>query len=197
MLLCKSKKSTARQKFTHIRLWKGTTLRLHGMSWGVKTTCFKAPGFSLGGSGVSIGVTSNWRDQKVTLNHLGGILLKMSTKSSELFKKHVFATPAHQKVFFQRSCKATTINQPEMKVANIQNGCLLATKEPVWYMLMLQNSGGWKPVEGKVGSLSIPLFTMGVFYIQNRWVMVSRSSIKTTPYLTWPWPSPTFGSMHR
>ena len=35
------------------------TLRLHGMSWGVKTTCFKAPGVSLGGSGVSItGVTS-------------------------------------------------------------------------------------------------------------------------------------------
>ena len=31
------------------------TLRLHGMSWGVKTTCFKAPGMSLGGSGVSIG----------------------------------------------------------------------------------------------------------------------------------------------
>ena len=26
-----------------------------GMSWGVKTTCFKAPGVSLGGSGVSIG----------------------------------------------------------------------------------------------------------------------------------------------
>ena len=31
------------------------TLRLHGMSWGVKTTCFKAPQVSLGGSGVSIG----------------------------------------------------------------------------------------------------------------------------------------------
>ena len=31
------------------------TLRLHGMSWGVKTTCFKAPGVWLGGSGVSIG----------------------------------------------------------------------------------------------------------------------------------------------
>ena len=30
-------------------------LRLHGMSWGVKTTCFKARGVSLGGSGVSIG----------------------------------------------------------------------------------------------------------------------------------------------
>ena len=30
-------------------------LRLHGMSWVVKTTCFKAPGMSLGGSGVSIG----------------------------------------------------------------------------------------------------------------------------------------------
>ena len=31
------------------------TLKLHGMSWGVKTTCFKAPGVSLGGPGVSIG----------------------------------------------------------------------------------------------------------------------------------------------
>ena len=31
------------------------TLRLHGMPWGVKPTCFKAPGVSLGGSGVSIG----------------------------------------------------------------------------------------------------------------------------------------------
>ena len=31
------------------------SLKLHGMSWGVKTTCFKAPGVSLGGSGVSIG----------------------------------------------------------------------------------------------------------------------------------------------
>ena len=31
------------------------TLRILGMSWGVKTTCFKAPGGSLGGSGVSIG----------------------------------------------------------------------------------------------------------------------------------------------
>ena len=31
------------------------TLRILGMSWGVKTTCFEAPGVSLGGSGVSIG----------------------------------------------------------------------------------------------------------------------------------------------
>ena len=31
------------------------TLRLHGMSCGVKTNCFKASGVSLGGSGVSIG----------------------------------------------------------------------------------------------------------------------------------------------
>ena len=34
---------------------KRHALRLHGMSWGVKTTCFKAPEVSLGGSGVSIG----------------------------------------------------------------------------------------------------------------------------------------------
>ena len=30
-------------------------LRILGMSWGVKTTCFEAPRVSLGGSGVSIG----------------------------------------------------------------------------------------------------------------------------------------------
>ena len=35
--------------------WFQMSLRLHGISWGVKTTCFKAPGVSLGGSGVSIG----------------------------------------------------------------------------------------------------------------------------------------------
>ena len=40
------------EPFTDFNL---ATLRLHGMSWGVKTTCFKAPGVSLGGSGVSIG----------------------------------------------------------------------------------------------------------------------------------------------
>ena len=34
---------------------KSTTLRILGMSWGVKITCFEAPGVSLGGSGVSIG----------------------------------------------------------------------------------------------------------------------------------------------
>ena len=32
-----------------------STLRMLGMSWGVKTTYFEAPGVSLGGSGVSIG----------------------------------------------------------------------------------------------------------------------------------------------
>ena len=31
------------------------------MSWGVKTTCFKAPGISLGGSGVSIRGVRNLR----------------------------------------------------------------------------------------------------------------------------------------
>ena len=34
---------------------KHYALRILGMSWGVKTTCFEAPGVSLGGSGVSIG----------------------------------------------------------------------------------------------------------------------------------------------
>ena len=31
-----------------------STVRILQMSWGVKTTCFEAPGVSLGGSGVSI-----------------------------------------------------------------------------------------------------------------------------------------------
>ena len=34
---------------------RSPTLRILGMSWGVKTTCFEASGMSLGGSGVSIG----------------------------------------------------------------------------------------------------------------------------------------------
>ena len=38
-----------------VKLVPYSTIRLHGMSWGVKATCFKAPGVSLGGSGVSIG----------------------------------------------------------------------------------------------------------------------------------------------
>ena len=37
-----------------------TTLRLLGMSWGVKTTCLEAPGVSLG-SGVSIGGVGSLR----------------------------------------------------------------------------------------------------------------------------------------
>ena len=37
-------------------LLNDNTLRLHGMSWGVKTTCFKAPGVSLGGSGSGVSV---------------------------------------------------------------------------------------------------------------------------------------------
>ncbi len=40
---------------------KATTLRLLGMSWGVKTTCLEAPGVSLGGSGVSIGGVGSLR----------------------------------------------------------------------------------------------------------------------------------------
>ena len=38
------------------------TLRLLGMSWGVKTTCLEAPGVSLGGSGVSIGGVGSLRE---------------------------------------------------------------------------------------------------------------------------------------
>ena len=44
-------------------LINSTALRLHRMSWGVKTTCFKAPGVSLGGSGVSIGGVRSLREQ--------------------------------------------------------------------------------------------------------------------------------------
>ena len=40
---------------------KTVTLRLLGMSWGVKTTCLEAPGVSLGGSGVSIGGVGSLR----------------------------------------------------------------------------------------------------------------------------------------
>ena len=54
------------------------TLRILGMSWGVKNTCFEAPGVSLGGSGVSIwGVrilrvkqilVSWWKNMKINFN---------------------------------------------------------------------------------------------------------------------------------
>ena len=43
--------------------------RLHGMSWGVKTTCFKAPQLSLGGSGVSIGGVRTLREPRVPLKY--------------------------------------------------------------------------------------------------------------------------------
>ena len=48
-----------------------STLRILGMSWGVKTTCLEAPGVSLGGSGVSIGgvrslrVRFSWQSEKL------------------------------------------------------------------------------------------------------------------------------------
>ena len=41
------------------------SLRLHRMSWGVKTTCFKAPGVSLGGSGVCIGGVRSLRVEQI------------------------------------------------------------------------------------------------------------------------------------
>ena len=51
---------------THlVEWWMLYTLKLHGMSWGVKTTCFKAPGVSLGGSGVSIGGVRSLRVGKI------------------------------------------------------------------------------------------------------------------------------------
>jgi len=44
------------------------------MSWGVKTTCFEAPGVSLGGSGVSIGGVRILR----VVHCRGGVLLAAS-----------------------------------------------------------------------------------------------------------------------
>ena len=66
------------------------TLRLHGMSWAVKTTSFKAPGVSLGGSGVSIGGVRSLREQKM-LNKKWSISLKFSTslkESHEFFRQN-------------------------------------------------------------------------------------------------------------
>ena len=48
-----------------------TTLRILGMSWGVKTTCFEAPGVSLGGSGVSIGGVKIVRAGNITKAFVG------------------------------------------------------------------------------------------------------------------------------
>ena len=47
------------------------SLRILGMSWGVKLMCFEAPGVSLGGSGVSIGGVRILRG-----GHLKGFLAK-------------------------------------------------------------------------------------------------------------------------
>ena len=41
--------------------WMSCSLKLFGMSWGVKTTCLEAAGVSLGGSGVSIGGVGSLR----------------------------------------------------------------------------------------------------------------------------------------
>ena len=47
---------------TYRATYRAITLRLLGMSWGVKTTCLEAPGVSLGGSGVSIGGVGSLRE---------------------------------------------------------------------------------------------------------------------------------------
>ena len=62
------------------------TLRLHGMSWGVKTTCFKAPGVSLGGSGVSIGGVRSLRVSHIFYleNGIGQELESEVEKKSEV-----------------------------------------------------------------------------------------------------------------
>ena len=54
LVICRSDQ-VVDSKLCLILYMKSSSLRLHGMSWGVKTTCFKAPGVSLGRSGVSIG----------------------------------------------------------------------------------------------------------------------------------------------
>ena len=60
-----------RTKQFHGVAWlKKISLRLHGMSWGVKTTCFKAPGVSLGGSGVSIGGVRILREGTISWEHV-------------------------------------------------------------------------------------------------------------------------------
>ena len=56
------------QEFTYIIFI--ISLRLLGMSWGVKTTCLEAPGVSLGGSGVSIGGVGSLRDIYIYIYHI-------------------------------------------------------------------------------------------------------------------------------
>ena len=76
-----------------------SSLRILGMSWGVKTTCFKAPGVLLGGSGVSIGgvrILRGWSFKKfkprkkkhLTLQYNGcfiGILIMVYPKQPGYF----------------------------------------------------------------------------------------------------------------
>ena len=50
------------------------TLRILGMSWGVKNTFFEAPGLSLGGSGVSIGGVKILRARHFLTNTSHGLL---------------------------------------------------------------------------------------------------------------------------
>ena len=48
-------------------IYKGLTLRILGMSWGVKITCFEAPGVSLGGVRilrVPLFVSKFWKTEK-------------------------------------------------------------------------------------------------------------------------------------
>ena len=68
------------------------TLRLLGMSWGVKTTCLEAPGVSLGGSGVSIGGVGSLREKKMTPQ-------KKKTRRAHPRKPQ-------RKFFFNWSCQA-------------------------------------------------------------------------------------------
>ena len=62
------------------------TLRILGMSWGVKTTCLEAPGVSLGGSGVSIGGVRSLRVGCYHTPNIGSCFYK---ESSFLGKKGV------------------------------------------------------------------------------------------------------------
>ena len=62
------------------------TLRLLGMSWGVKTTCLEAPGVSPGGSGVSIGGVGFLMFKK---NSIEILFPKFEVEHVQLFSKDI------------------------------------------------------------------------------------------------------------
>ena len=81
--------------------WISLTLRILGMSWGVKTACFKAPGVSLGGSGVSIGGVRILREGYFfTLYHCKSIFNHHLEEYCFTFSRHFIADPSqHGRIF--------------------------------------------------------------------------------------------------